>query len=81
MKRKWAAVLATVLAAVFVLQAVPAAAADGDSVSDYGENAQCTMYVSFSGSDETGNGTQASPWKTSVLVKNRGYGLPLCRHL
>ena len=64
MKRKWAAVLATVFAAILVLQTVPAAAADGDSISCYGENAQCTMHVSVSGSDETGNGTQASPWKT-----------------
>ena len=81
MKRKWAAVLATVLAAVLVLQAAPAAAADGDSVSDYGENAQYTMYVSVSGSDQTGNGTQASPWKTishALSMSKTGDTVCLC---
>ena len=81
MKRKWAAMLATVFTAVFVLQAVPAAAADGDSVSDYGENAQYTMYVSVSGSDQTGNGTQASPWKTishALSMSKTGDTVCLC---
>ena len=81
MKRKWAAVLATVFAAILVLQTVPAAAADGDSVSDYGKNAQYTMYVSVSGSDQTGNGTQASPWKTishALSMSKTGDTVCLC---
>ena len=64
MKWKWAVVTAVLLATVLVFHFAPAAEAGMNQTSDYGENAQVYLYVSGSGSDEYGDGTQTAPWKS-----------------
>ena len=79
MRRKWTSMLSAVLAAVFVLQVAPSAVAGENSVSDYGENAQHVLYISPSGSDGTGDGTQASPWQTiGYALSMAGTGDTVC---
>ena len=62
MRKGKTAVLA--LMALVVLCLLSGAAAGEAGTPDYGVNAQRTLYVSVSGSDETGDGTSSSPWKT-----------------
>ncbi len=52
-----------VLMLALAFRTVPAAVGEGGA-PDYGEDGQSFLYVSVSGSDESGDGTQASPWKT-----------------
>ena len=54
--------LAALLAIILIFQTVPGAAVSEDDTPDYGENALRYLYVSDSGSDEHGDGTQDSPW-------------------
>ena len=61
MKRKTAALLAAALISALLFPAAPGSAA---GEADYGENPARYLYVSVSGSDETGGGTSLSPWKT-----------------
>ncbi len=64
MRRKTPVSLAILLAFMFV-SLMPVYAAESENTErDYGENAKRLLYVSVSGSDETGDGTRASPWKT-----------------
>ncbi len=58
------AALAMLLVIVFVFQTVPVSLAGDGDAPDYGENAKRILYVSVSGSDENGDGTEAAPWRT-----------------
>ncbi len=62
MKRNRAVVLAVLF--VIVFRALPAFASGDNSLPDYGESAVKQLFVSNLGSDETGDGTHLSPWKT-----------------
>lgn len=64
MKSTNPAALALLALILLVYQPVPAAAESTPSPADSGETAQRVLYVSPSGSDERGDGTRASPWKT-----------------
>ncbi len=61
--RKKAATALTVLI-MFACCTAPAVAVCEDTMPDYGETAHRILYVSVSGSDEAGDGTQFSPWRT-----------------
>ena len=63
MRNKRVAALLLITAFVLALRHIPAAVGE-ESVSCYGENVQKILFVSVCGSDETGDGTQASPWRT-----------------
>ena len=64
MKRRNAAVFAVLFAAMLACRSLPHAAASGHLTSNGHEGGGRHLYVSFSGSDETGDGTQSLPWKT-----------------
>ena len=64
MGRKKTAWLVLLLVTALAFRAVPAAAAGESSAPDYGESAKRRLYVSVEGSDETGDGTLSSPWRT-----------------
>lgn len=65
MKKTKAVVLVILYILAVAFQIAPATAS---YEPDYGENAQRILYVSVSGSDETGDGTQASPWQTPAYA-------------
>ena len=72
----WAALRALIgftlaIAMAFALWVTPVARAGEDGLPDYGETAESYLYVSVSGSDETGEGTQASPWRTPNHAASR----------
>ena len=64
MKRTIASSFAALLVFALAFWAAPAFAQSENGAPDYGENAKIFVCVSVSGSDETGDGTPTSPWRT-----------------
>jgi hypothetical protein len=63
MRSKHAVILTFILVLSLVFNLVPAAASES-AATDYGDDPKRILFVSVTGSDETGDGTQASPWRT-----------------
>ncbi len=63
MRSKLAVMLTFLFVTFLVSHLIPASVSES-AAPDYGESPNRILYVSVSGSDEAGDGTLASPWKT-----------------